>query len=249
MGQKNSSLTRVMPLFDFIGNDILKLNKLISMIQSDIQPITNLKEKIKYGKNEKGLQPPKSHLLWQIDNFSLLKVPNDFGSKEGNETYNLRMKLYEGDIETIINAKNSILNNKITPKSAWFIFEGYTYPDIYFETDKAIFIGEAKRTEKNITTKTTWMQERDQLIRHIDSVLDSPKQIFSFYILEKKEFDKGKYEKSMELYRYKDYFKRNLKHRNNEKEIKKAFESFIGYLFWEDIAKEFCITFPDEICD
>ena len=247
MGIKNSSLTRVEPLLDKFNSDIYKLNSLISMFKADITPFESL-IKIKYGKEEIGIPPPKSHLLWLIDNYKIMSKPKDFGSQEGRETYNLRKKLFGGDEKTIEEAKKLLQNKNTIPKSAWYIFEGYTFPDIYIETDKAIFIGEAKRTEKNITTKTMWLAERDQLIRHIDAVLDSPKQIFSFYILENKEYNKGVYKKSMELYRDIDYFKRNMKHRD-DKDIQSAFESFIGFVFWEDIANEFNIDFPDKIND
>lgn len=39
-----------------------------------------------------------------------------------------------------------------------------------------------------------------------------------------------------------------MKHRD-DKDIQSAFESFIGFVFWEDIAKEFNIDFPDIIND
>ena len=83
---------------------------------------------------------------------------------------------------------------------------------------------------------------------HVDSLLDQPKKIYSFYLLDKKQYQKGVYPKRMKLYESFDYFKLNLRHRE-ELGIKRAMESFIGYIFWEDIADGFKIDFPDTIYD
>lgn len=50
----------------------------------------------------------------------------------------------------------------------------------------------------------------------------------------------------MELYQIFDYFKSNLRHRD-ESSIKRALESFIGFIFWDEIAECFNINFPDTI--
>ncbi|MBC8383548.1 MAG: hypothetical protein H8E22_07090 [Candidatus Cloacimonetes bacterium] len=172
---------------------------------------------------------------------------NNYGVKNKNSrTYRKREKLFSGDI-LIKDEAIKIINSKSKlPEREWYILEGNTFPDIFIKTEDSIFIGEAKRTEKDITTKTRWLGQRDQLIRHIDSLLDQSKPIYSFYILEKKEFLKGLYKEKMEFYKKKEYFELNLKHRSNSS-IDRAFNSFIGYAFWDDIAINFGINFPDKI--
>jgi len=247
MGIKNSSLTRVKPLFDFINSDIEKLNmflKLFANNNSKINP--NSLIEIRYGDNEKKISPPKSILIWMLQNINTLNKIKNHGAKNINsETYRKRSELFCSNIALKEEAINIIETSNILPKSKWYIFEGQTSPDIFIETSDCIFICEAKRTENDITTKTTWLNKRDQLVRHIDSLLDQPKPIISFYILEKEIYLKGNYKKSMELYSELAYFKENLLHRDKIA-VERAFNSFIGFIFWEDISDYFKISFPDK---
>ena len=182
-----------------------------------------------------------------LQNLNDLNKVDNFGADSvDSETYKRRKLLFSGDTKTIDEAIKIIQTKPKLPEKDWYIFEGNTFPDIFIETTDSIFVGEAKRTEKDITTKTKWLSKRDQLIRHSDSLLDRPKKIYSFYILEKEEYLKGFYKKSMELYSNKDYFNLNLKHRDFLI-IERAFNSFIGFIFWDDIADCFNISFPDKI--
>ena len=181
MGEKNSSLTRVQPVFDYINLDIQKLNQFFSLFDKKVS-ITSKILFCKYGENETSIKPPKELLLWCINNIDKLNSVEFEKIKESYSTTNRkRYALYTNDPATKQKALTE-LNNEHLPQKAWFIFEGYTHPDIYIETENEIFIGEAKRTESILTTSTTWMIERDQLIRHIDSVIDSKKKEYSFFI-------------------------------------------------------------------
>lgn len=248
MGKRNSSLTRVKPLFDFINSDIDKLNRFLELFEKTNKRVKqNFLIEIRYGQNEKKIPPPKSILIWMLQNLNTLNKVKNYGVKNiDSETYKKRSELFSGNIKLIDEAINAIKTKTKIPDKGWYIFEGNTFPDIFIETSDSIFIGEAKRTENDITTKTIWLNQRDQLVRHIDSLLDQPKPIYSFYILEKEEYLKGTYIKRMELYSKKYYFKENLKHRD-DKTIERAFNSFIGFIFWENIADCFEITFPDKI--
>lgn len=251
MGKHNSSLTRVKPLFDHINSDIEELNCFLGLFNTNHRIEPNTLVEILYengvGGKEKDLAPSKSLLIWMLENLEELnKNVVNFGAKDkDSKTYKKRELLFSGDTNTFEEAKKLIQEKSERLKNAWYIFEGFTHPDIYIETNDSIFIGEAKRTEKDITTNTTWLKQRDQLIRHIDSLLDldQSKNIYSFYILENLN---GCYEKSMKSYLDRDYFKNNLKHRGDT-EIDRAFNSFIGYAFWKDIADRFNISFPDLI--
>lgn len=248
MGIRNSSLTRVKPLFDFIGYDFEKLNSFLKLF-NNLTP--NIKEnsimEIKYGSDEKNLQPSKSLLIWMLQNIEQINKVENYGvSNVNSEAYKKRLKLFSGDRELQNEAIKTIQTVSNLPKKGWYIFEGYTCPDIFFETKDSVFIGEAKRTERNITTKTRWLDQRDQLIRHIDSKLDQDKNIYSFYILERSEYLKGLYSVSMKKYDNLDYFKLNLKHRDITS-IERAKKSFIGFIFWEDISNHFNLDFPAKI--
>lgn len=247
MRKFDSSKTRVKPLFDHIGTDNKKLNDLFSLFS----PKTPKFEKnsileICFGENEKKIPASKSMLLWLLENLTLLNKVDNYGTTDTkSETYKKRKSLFSGDLNTMAEALNAVNNMTKSVERKWYIFEGKTSPDVYIETEDSIFIGEAKRTERNITTKTLWLNNRDQLIRHIDSLLDQKKNIYSFYLLEGKSF-KNYYEKSIKLYSDKSYFESNLKHRNL-KEVDRASESFIGYIFWEDLASRFGINFPETV--
>lgn len=249
MGEKNSTLTRVQPLFKFINKDEEKLNQLFKLFNNkEIENITKdyIKE-IRYGTDEKSIPPSKSRLLWMLIHLDILTRVKDYGANTKNSTtFTKREQLFKGHQGTLFEAITKICKIGKLPKTAWYIFEGYTNPDIYIETTDSIFVGEAKRTERDITTKTKWSENRDQLIRHIDALLDQKKKIYSFYILDKIEFDKGIYPKRMKQYSDEEYFKANLPHRD-DKLVKRAKESFIGYIFWQQIEKLFDITFPNTI--
>lgn len=248
MGIRDSSLTRVKPLFDFIGSDAEKLNQLLGLFKSNIPEIKkNSIIEIRYGDNEKEIPPPRSLLIWMLQNLKELNEVKNFGVDSVNsETYQKRKDLFSGDKKTVDDAIQIIQSKTKLPDRAWYIFEGKTHPDILIETKDSIFIGEAKRTEKDITTTTKWLNKRDQLIRHIDSVLDQPKKIYSFYILDKNEYLKGHYRERMELYSKKEYYQENLRHRDDSS-IEKAMKSFIGFIFWDDIAEYFKLEFPDKL--
>ncbi|RZL50772.1 MAG: hypothetical protein EOP00_02640 [Pedobacter sp.] len=245
MGKYNSSKTRVTPLFNKIGSDDSMLNELFKLFKYKVPKFENESVlEICYGKNEKRIPAPKSMLTWMLNNLSELnKLPN-YGIKNNeSQSYIKRKLLFAGDSKTLKEAIDAVSNVEKSSDSRWYVFEGKTAPDIYIKTKESIFIGEAKRTERNITTKTLWLKNRDQLIRHIDSLLDQEKEIYSFYLLENKTF-KNYYEQSMKLYNDRSYFESNLKHRN-EQQIDRAFKSFIGFIFWEDLAEKFDIPFPE----
>jgi hypothetical protein len=247
MGKYNSSKTRVTPLFDHIGSDFKRLNDLFKLFNSNSPRFENGSVlELCYGKNEKKIPASKSMLIWMLNNIQELnKLPNYGASNDKSKTYRKRELLFSGDSKTFEEAIEAVENSDKISGNNWYNFEGKTSPDIFIKTKDSIFIGEAKRTERKITTETLWLKNRDQLIRHIDSLLDQEKDIYSFYILEGKTFKKN-YEESMKLYNDKSYFERNLKHRNEE-EVNRAFQSFIGFIFWEDLANQFGVIFPETI--
>ncbi|KAF0238435.1 MAG: hypothetical protein FD181_1085 [Prolixibacteraceae bacterium] len=250
MRLRDSSLTRVKPLFDFIDADEEKLNRLLGLFKNNTQSITkNSIIKIGYGDNEITIPPSKSLSIWMLLNLNYLNKVKNYGVENiDSETFRKRKLLFSGDGALKDEAIRLIQMKSDLSARDWFIFEGKTHPDIFIETTDSIFVGEAKRTEKDITNKTKWLSQRDQLIRHIDSLLDQSKTICSFYILDRGEYSKGLFKERMKLYLEMDYFRDNLRHRN-EQLIERAMKSFIGYIFWDDISDHFNISFPDKISD
>ena len=140
MGEKNSSLTRVQPVFDYINLDIQKLNQFFSLFDKKVS-ITSKILFCKYGENEASIKPPKELLLWCINNIDKLNSVEFEKIKESDSTtHRKRYALYTNDPATKQKALTE-LNNEHLPQKAWFIFEGYTHPDIYIETKNEIFIG------------------------------------------------------------------------------------------------------------
>lgn len=238
MGIRNSTFTRVQPLFDYILKDCDKLNKLLKLVNSNIS-VNGPINIILYGDTETAITPPPSLLIWCINNLDELERPKNYGVKMTSPTYKKRESLFNKD-KSATNDALMLLKNENIPQRDWYIFEGYTHPDFYIETDDTIIIGEAKRTEDKLTTTTTWLKNRDQLIRHIDSVIDRQKRTLSFLIVDDpKMYNLDCYEKEV-------YFEESLKHRDNQT-IKKIKESYIGCITWNKIANSFKLNFPDTI--
>jgi len=120
-------------------------------------------------------------------------------------------------------------------------------PDVFIETRSHIIIGEAKRTESKLTTMTTWHGERDQMVRHIDAVIDSSKQVLSFFLFSKIDFENN-FAQKMQNYKSIEYLKRSLPHRKDDI-IEKIAGTFVGYSFSEDVGKKFSVKYPDTIYD
>jgi len=242
----DSTKTRVIPLFKFFSGDITKVNKLLSLLSEPNKVLLSDNNLIiRYGTNEMTIPPTKKLLNWCIENLPLLMIPKNYGVKPNSETYNKRDILFNGDANTKSNSKSEAINllhqNKL-PK--WYIFEGYTHPDIYIETEDTIIVGEAKRIEPKLTNSTHWLKNRDQLIRHVDSIIDNGKKVYSFLIISEDKISAYK----LESYNNLSYYKQSLPHRN-DMEIEKIKNTYLGYTTWEEIQNAFGINFPDTVLD
>lgn len=245
MGCFDSTKTRVTPLMDYLGDNSKMINKFLSLFQRKPEINDKILE-ICYGKKtdghkgEKSIPAPISLLEWYINNPEFLAREENKQDKNGypkKETIDNRESFFNKNPEIMKIAQVGIkrLREKKEYKygSSWYIFEGYTNPDIYIETESAIFIGEAKRTESELTGSVKWYKQRDQLIRHIDSVLDNGKRVYSFFILDCRDYaNLDKHGKDF------DYYKQSLPHRSDE-EIKRFMETYIGCITWDELKNEF----------
>lgn len=247
MGKNDSTKTRVEPLMDYLGKNVDKINQFLSLFGRNVQINDNICD-ILYGKKsdgypgEKSIPAPVSLLRWYIENANQLERSANKQDKNGHpskETIEKREAFFDCDDTIVKEADEGI--KKLEKKNkdnytygySWYIFEGKTNPDIYIETESAIFVGEAKRTEPKLTGYVKWYKQRDQLIRHVDSVFDSEKKVYSFFILENKEYPNlSKHGKDFE------YYKKSLPHRTDV-EIKEIMKTYIGCITWSELVLKF----------
>lgn len=174
MGDRNSSLTRVVPvmraLFDRDPTGRKWLDRLIAMPVGGLappQPNVSILGEVEegrglWGDHEKRLAPPRSLLTWLVRNLS-----PDASLSGSGRTVRKRRLLAERDPATTAEALR-LLDRDELPDTGWYILEGISCPDAFIRTPSAIVVIEGKRTEPIPTRKTTWMPVRDQLLRHID---------------------------------------------------------------------------------
>lgn len=234
MGKYNSSTYRVTPFLDFIRGDLERINTFLSIFGIRI---ASLPLEYFYGENEKTLKPTKQHLTNIVVHFSGTE-----GVKVPTMTED-RKALLLGDAVTRKDKADEairLLNESyavITPDSKdWFIFEGFTHPDIFVLGEDYVLIGEGKWTEPHITTKTSNLNYRNQMARHIQAALNAypGKRIISFYLV-----DAGcGYLSDLTN----DAFKKQLDEETipiPEKEKEAIANCFAGYATWQEIGKLF----------
>ena len=180
--------------------------------------------------NEKQLKPSYSHLSKLID-----YVSNKGHSDKPENNIN-RKELYSGDTNALKRAHDELEENYASLSASskeWYIFEGFTNPDIFIEGDDYIIVCEGKWTEPNITTHTTHLPCRSQMVRHIQGALNySDKKVCAFYIVDSefgKEYLKNLTKDALE----KQLSQETIKLENEE--VKKILDAFYGYTTWQDI--------------
>lgn len=250
MGIYDSTKTRVVPVFnrlldiDSTGRTWLSL--LLDLTsgpdEKATSPLGNIVE-AKWWPDEKKLSAPRPLLEWLIKNLNPPRSESDWGS--GKETIRKRKNLVNHDEQTIEEAVNLLKKNY--KEGVWYVLEGPSYPDVYLETPGAVIIIEGKRTEQGPKTNTTWMENRHQMIRHLDCAYElhkNEKQIYGMMIVES---DNGKSVPDKWL-QYENQIKSdvildsNLPHRLKD-ERNNIRDSFLGITTWQRICTELDIPF------
>ena len=195
MGKYNSSVYRVRPLMEIIEkkenyDSFLKLLSLVD-IPSLGQPHTYQYD----GENcsEKQLKPSKRHLSALIAYMSAKQHTADIKNEKRKALFFPAPENPNRRAEACMEALAALENvyDSLSPSDRhWFLFEGFTHPDIFIEGEDYVIVCEGKWTEPNITTKTTHLsadgESRNQMIRHIQGALNhTDKKVFAFYIVEK----------------------------------------------------------------
>jgi len=188
MGTRNSTLTRAAPLFDELrardssGNSwirkLLDLFPTIAAIPSGCDLV-----RFGWGRDEIGLRPPTSLLRMLVEHPELLRREALRGCTP--EVSRRREALINGD-GAMRREAVALLERHPQMSRGWHILEGETYPDLYLETNDLVVVGEGKRTEAGITTSTTWMPVRHQMLRHLDAAWErrGSKRVCGFFIVE-----------------------------------------------------------------
>lgn len=253
MGEKDSSKTRVKPVFDALflkdktGLSWLgKLLKLPSMLNMELPlfPETLPLNVHAWGDNEKALFPPRSLLRWLIMN---LEIPENYKIENRSEnTQKKREALIRKD-PAVIREALSLLEHPVLLDRAWYILEVPTYPDVYLETEILVVVIEGKRTEYTSTTKTTWMPVRHQILRHLDCAWEirGSRKLFGFFIVEGEGGADAVNVPERWMKICSDTISRgalaqSLPHRTLDEQAEIA-KCFLGALTWQKICAEFQI--------
>ncbi len=249
MGTKDSSKTRVVPVFDILyANDKTGkswLPKLLCLPTGEnivhINPNWDFSIQDKgWGDEEKKLEPPVSLLSWLIRH---PRFPSDIQLSEDPVKSQKRRELIEG-LDIRLREALSLLRNNPSGKD-WHIFEGYTQPDVFIQTPDLMIVIEGKRTERKTTKHTKWMSGRHQIWRHIDCAweIKGKREVFGFFIVEGDGLsdevpvhwmDETKITMSQEA------LASSLPHRGPE-EQERIRRCFIGVTTWQKMCKEFGI--------
>lgn len=189
MGIHDSTNTRVSPIFDELlaRQPDRWLSRLVALASSQHAAFrTGELRDWRWGEDEIGLPAPRSLLKALVSRPSeLMRRPDE---RYGTDSPTLRARraaLFAGDAAIRAEALG-LLDRTRVPTRGWYVFEGETWPDIFIETDDLVLVIEGKRTESSITTKTTWMPVRHQMLRHLDAAheIAGDRSVVGMFIVE-----------------------------------------------------------------
>ena len=178
MGENNSSLTRVVPVFESLytsdprGSVWLPYLLSIGSRAGQIPQVQNpgpLKANHEkwWGKKERRIARPTELLTSLVEHVTVEAVEK---SGDKDEVLSRRTALAKKDATALKAAHDGIRSGRLTRQ--WYALEGYSAPDAFFETETLVLVVEGKRTEMSCTTKTKWMGKRSQLLRHMDATVE-----------------------------------------------------------------------------
>ena len=192
MGRQDSTLTRVTPVFDeLVSRDPEGSGWLPKLLGFPDRPgapsarqVTPPIREARWGTDERSLRPPISLLRWMVEHPEKLSTPSAF-QRQAASTQAKRRALLSGDPKTRDEALH-LLEKIAVPPSVWYVLEGRTRPDVFIATDDAVVVIEGKRTEPGPTTYTSWLSERNQMLRHLDCAWEirDGRALYGFYIVE-----------------------------------------------------------------
>ena len=256
MGQFNSSLTRVQPVFDWlVDSDPTGRSWLLRLLQlgSRASAIT-LPDEIGeleaghprwWGQHERRLPPPAHLLEWLVHNVTEDAVER---SKVGGTVREKRLLLARHDPATITAALFGIRQGNSS--RAWYVLEGESYPDACVQTSHILLLVEGKRTERSCTSKTTWMARRSQLVRHMDAAFEvrDDRRVLGLLIVEGTDGPDGLtlppfWRSEADEQVSKEMLTASLPHRTPE-ERRILASGMLGGTTWQRVCREFGMPWP-----
>ena len=239
MGRYNSSVYRVRPLMRVVEKDISAFHKLLSLV--GISPLGQPNIYHYDGEQcaEKQLKPSKRHLSALI---AYMAEKDHAGTSVANvkrqqlffpnaNMSNSRAEACRAALAELEESYDALLPTN----RAWYVFEGFTNPDIFIEGDDYIVVCEGKWTEPHITIKTTNLtadnEYRNQMVRHIQGALNyTNKKVYAFYIVDRgcgyeADLSRAAFASQLEL--------ETINIPEDEKE--QIINAFCGYTTWQNI--------------
>lgn len=240
MGKYNSSKYRVRPLMEVIENDFSTLTRILKLVDIDGLSLPQSYWYDGIDRQEMQLKPSKMHLIKLIHYISQKDFEETVITNKKRKTLcipdknnpNSRMEARDEAIAEL----DRTYEHMTASCRAWYVFEGFTCPDIYIEGDDYVILCEGKWTEPHITVQTTNLtskngEYRNQMTRHIQGTLNATtKKVYAFYIVDK---DCGYLEDVT-----KEAFCNQLSLETIPLDpVEKAsiMDSFKGYITWQDI--------------
>lgn len=257
MGKRNSSSTRVVPVFDalFQGDptgeswleQLLRLGSFSSMALPAILDAGRLRynHPTWWGRSERRIPPPMSLLRWLVQN----ATPPAKGRKWGSDSVRAKRKaLVRGDAEAVRVALTEL--DKGYRSRAWYVLEGESSPDACVETDRILLVVEGKRTERQATSVTTWMGNRSQMLRHMDAAFDiaGRRRVLGLEIVEgpgdaDAEIPSAYWLDEAKKLRSDKVLAASLPHRDVAVRGQLR-DGFLGVTSWQRVCRTFCIPWP-----
>jgi hypothetical protein len=194
VGDRDSSLTRVQPVFNELldrwpdgGSWVSRLWDMAARTRSGVSlskpvdldgllpsetPSTRLaREGTVY---ERTVAPPAAFLRWLLENPQSMQLrdPVTFGAKSV-EAQMWRGKLFSGDARLVDEAQKeglTQLGKRLAQRgrNKWWAFEGFSHVDCCLITSTCVLFVEGKRTE-SVSPSTLWFQQRSQLWRNVEA--------------------------------------------------------------------------------
>jgi hypothetical protein len=250
MGTKDSSKTRVAPVFNILyaidktGKSWLPQFLRLPTGGHNIRVNPNWDFTIEdrgWGSQEKKLEPPVSLLSWLIRH---PRMPIDGKLSEDPLKAQKRRELIEGRDTRLREALSLLKDNP--KREDWHIFEGNTQPDVFIQTPDIVIVIEGKRTESGATKDTKWMPGRHQIWRHIDCAweIKGKREVFGFLIVEGDDLScdvPGNWIRETGATMNSEALALSLPHRGPE-EQRMIHQCFIGVTTWQKVCKEFGIN-------
>jgi hypothetical protein len=193
MGQSDSALTRVQPVFNHLLNRwpdgrgwLIELCQMAAATRPDKGWITADPGSLLSGETpetedarvgvvfDRVVPPPTEFLRWLISHPTQMDVlDRDHFNARSEVIREARRKLFSSDVKVSAKVQREALCDLSAlgaqgSHGAWWAFEGFTHVDCCLVTDRLVLFVEGKRTEA-VSSSTRWFAARCQLWRNVEA--------------------------------------------------------------------------------